>query len=336
MHPEFRRHHLALLTAFGLLWPLSAASQPSPDLPPAPPQPLRRLQNPYTLRPNWRPEDARKKLKSPRSTPKPTKTPAKKTQPTPSGETQAACLGLGEAKRAPKLRFGFDEMLAYQLTLSGVQVGRMESVVGRPVIRNKQRYLPLFGRGRTTTLIAAVKPMEGRIQNLVRPSDLMVQETKAELRYNGERRWERARYTQGHTAIDYLMKGKTQARAYTRNHAASDLLGLIFTARQLELKPGLKFCQYAYVSRRLWRVDAEVLGTGEANTLAGPMPVYRVKVSFDREPTPGLYNTDRPHVDMILSLSRTPDQVPVAFDATMAGVDLHARLVRWKKGHALP
>lgn len=247
----------------------------------------------------------------------------KKTAATPP------CAGLGAL---PMREGGLipGEEASYDISIAGAHIGRMDAKVGTPQRIKGHTVIPLFGRARTTLLISAFQSMVGRHQSHVEPSRLLPYSVQADSTYGGDPRWERVHFKGGEVDIEYLMKGKERKRQYRRGKPAMDIVSAAYSARRLKLSEGMHACQEVYGVRRLWRMEAKVVGSAKLRTLAGPKQTYKVQISFDRMPTPGLRRKNPPHVDMTVYITKDDAQLPVAFEATMQGVTAHAKLSRWK------
>ena len=112
----------------------------------------------------------------------------------------------------------------------------------------------------------------------------------------------------------------------------TDLLSMLYLARQIDVRDGLAACQYVFGARRLWRMDAHVNGSRELSTPAGDMDAWRVKVSFDRMPTPGLNNKKRPHYNMDVFLAKDETRTPLAFVVQYGSITARGDLRRWSLG----
>ncbi len=242
------------------------------------------------------------------------------------------CEGLETfMRRGTQSPFGIGEELAYDLTVAGANIGKMELKVGRPRQVEGKLRLPLFGRARTSAFIAAFKRFEGRYMSMVDPHSLQPLGLKVESTYGQEDRWERVRFEkdQRFVGADVLLQGRELRREYDGDHDLTDILTLLYVARTLKLQSGMQVCQDVFASRRLWRMTATVEGSGQISTPAGTKDVWVVKTEFDRKPTHGLNNRKRPHMEVDIYLAKNASQTPLQFVIRSQGVEATGKLVRW-------
>lgn len=242
------------------------------------------------------------------------------------------CLGLEALTRRPgQVPFGVGEELAYELTVSGATVGKMELKVGKPRKVEGQLRLPLFGRARTTAFLATFKSFEGRYMTMVNPDNLEPLGVRVESTYGDEERWERVRFERDHHFVgaDVLLQGKEVRREYDGEHRLTDLLTLLYVARTMTLQPGMQACQDVFASRRLWRMTATVDGTASVDTPGGDKEAWVVRTKFDRKPTHGLNNNTRPNMEVDIYLAKDDSQTPLQFVVRSQGVEAKGKLVRW-------
>jgi len=266
-----------------------------------------------------------------RATTKPRRKPAPKKRALPDPYPDP-CLGLEVLTRRPgKPPFGVGEELAYELTVSGARVGKMELKVGKPRRVEGQTRLPLFGRARTSAFLSTFKSFEGRYMTMVNPGDLAPLGVRVESTYGGEERWERVRFEKQHRFVgaDVLLRGKEVRREYDGEHELTDLLTLLYIARTMTLQPGLHACQDVFASRRLWRMTADVEGIEEVDTPAGDKEAWVVRTKFDRKPTHGLSHTKRPKMEVDIYLAKDASQTPLKFVVRSQGIEAKGTLVRW-------
>lgn len=252
-------------------------------------------------------------------------------QPVASATKTAACTGLWDLARREAMSFRVGEELGYELSVAGAYVGRFETKVGRPRTVNGQRVLPLFGRARTNGFAAALKPFVGRYMAMARPDRLLPIGLRVESTYADDERWERVEFGDKGKSVkaDFTLKGRKLQRNYQSNHELTDLLSLLFVARQIELRKGLIACQHVFGARRLWQMDARVTGTERISTPAGRMDAWRIHITFHRMPTPGLNNVKRPRYEMAVFLSHDPSRTPLAFEVDYRGLTARGDLRRW-------
>ena len=241
------------------------------------------------------------------------------------------CAGFEKLPTRPIQPFRVGEELAYEITVGGAYVGRLEMKIGAPRKVSGRELLPLFARARTSAFVSALQPFEGRYMALVDPVTLAPTGARVEGTYAGDPRWERIRFAQDQRQVtsDYLVKGKELKRTYQGRHDLTDILTLLYAARRIELKQGLTGCQDVFGARRLWRMDAKVDGQVSMQTLAGKKRAYKVAAVFDRKPTRGLNNNKRPRFEVDLFMADDPTQAPLAFVMRQGGVTAEAKLVRW-------
>lgn len=239
------------------------------------------------------------------------------------------CSGIGHLQLRPGGLIPGEEA-SFEITVAGAHIGRMDAKVGAPQAAKGRRWIPLFGRARTTLLASAFKAMVARHQSQVEPARLYPYYVQADATYGDDPRWERVHFGPHKVDIQYLLKGQERRRSYTREARPMDIVSLAYSARRLRLWVGMKACQEVYGVRRLWRMDAEVVGTTRVSTLAGTQDAYEVKIRFVRMPTPGLRTQNPPRVDMVVFVSKDEHQMPLSFEATMSGVTARASLSRWK------
>lgn len=249
--------------------------------------------------------------------------------PNPYKEPCPGVESLG--KRAGDLPFQMGEELAYEITVSGAFVGRMEMKVGKPRKVEGKIRVPLFARARTSDFVATFKAFEGRYMAMVDPHSLDPLGVRTESTYGDEPRWERIRFSDDHRSVgaDVLLEGRELRREYASEHALTDLLTLLYQARMVSVQPGLKACQDVFASRRLWRMTASVDEVVPVDTPAGERDTYLVKTAFDRKPTHGLNNNVRPHMEVDVYLAADASQAPLQFVIRAEGVEAVAKLVRW-------
>ncbi len=241
------------------------------------------------------------------------------------------CQGLWALPRADVPSFEVGEELGYELTVAGAYVGRFETKVGRPRRVQGQRVLPLFGRARTTGFASSFRPFIGRYMAMAKPMRLAPIGLRVEAEYDDDQRWERVRFgTDGkRVRADFTLRGRRLQRDYTSNHEMTDLLSMLYLARQVDVRPGLAACQHVFGARRLWQMTAQVEGTERVSTPAGRMDAWKIRVSFDRMPTPGLNNKKRPHYDMDVYLAKDATRTPLAFVVEYGSITARGDLRRW-------
>ena len=261
-----------------------------------------------------------------------TKAPRRTVRPKPTtASLKNDCNGLWALPRTSRPTFKVGEELGYELSVAGAYVGRFETKVGRPRRIDGQRVLPLFGRARTTGFAKSFRPFVGRYMAMAQPGRLSPIGMRVEATYGDDQRWERVRFGTGGREVraDFTLRGRQLRRDYTSNHEMTDLLSMLYLARQVDVQDGLAACQHVFGARRLWQMTARVDGTESMSTPAGRMDAWRVRVSFDRMPTPGLNNSRRPHYDMDVFLAKDKSHTPLAFVVQYGSVTARGDLRRW-------
>lgn len=223
------------------------------------------------------------------------------------------------------------ERLEYELRLGGAYMGRLELTVGESRRIDGQVAVPLFGRLRTTSMVSAVKAVEGRYMAMVHPSSLTPFGVKMEARVGEDDRWENVRFlSRGRQAeTRFLYRGREASRRYGANHPILEGLSLLHLARRVPLQPGLSACQDILSTRRLWRVRAEVTGRESVDTPVGARPAYRVRTSFTRR---GVSSKRRKAIEIDVLIGDMPGRPPLAFEMRQKRFAGQARLIRWKPG----
>ncbi|MEO1338661.1 MAG: DUF3108 domain-containing protein, partial [Myxococcota bacterium] len=252
-------------------------------------------------------------------------------RPAPARAVSNDCKGLWKLPRVPQRPFKVGEELGYELSVAGAYIGRFETKVGRPRQVRGRRVLPLFGRARTTGFAKAFKPFIGRYMAMATTPRLAPLGLRVEAKYDEDQRWERVKFESGGKAVraDFTLLGRKLHRDYSSNHEMTDLLSMLYLAREVDVQDGLAVCQHVFGARRLWEMKATVDGTKRLSTPAGRMDAWRVKVSFDRMPTPGLNNKKRPHYEMDVFLAKDSARTPLAFVVSYRGITARGDLKRW-------
>lgn len=248
---------------------------------------------------------------------------------------QSACPGveaLTLRSNAPGLRSG--EELSYRLTAAGAYIGRLETKLGEPRTEGGSTVWPLFGRARTNALVSSIKPFVGRYMTMLDPDSFRPVGLQTELTYGDDPRWERVRFRAHHRKVEatYFARGREGARAYVTDHAASDLLTLLYTARRVDLQPGLTACQDVFGARRLWRMTGRVTGVERISTPVGKKDAYRLELHFVRKPHPSLRGHRPPVYDLVAFLAKDAYQTPLRFELTVDGITAVGHLESWRLG----
>ncbi len=248
----------------------------------------------------------------------------------PSDPNACAGITVPFTSDAP---FGVGEELSYDLSSSGLYVGKFEIKVGHPRGYGKDRSLSFFGRGRATGIANTLKPFSGRYMVLVDPDDLEPRELRTESTYGEDPRTEETRFTPkktGELAAKYLQNGTKATRTYKAKMPAFDLLTLLYYGRRLALRPGMKLCHEVYADKRLWRLDVEVMGVENVSTPAGDKPAQKLVTHWLRLPHADFDPArEAPKVDVEIYYSTDPSRAPLAFVAKTKDFTARGDLVRW-------
>lgn len=242
-----------------------------------------------------------------------------------------ACLGL---RLAPEARIPFTpgEELVYDLSVSGLSLGKVELKVGRPRVIDGRRTESFFGRARTSGFAAALKSFAGRYMTVVEPELYHPLELRSEATYGDDARQEAARFTRDFRELrtTFRTMGKTAKRSYTRDAPVYDMLTLLYHSRRLALKPGTKLCQEVYADKRLWRADAQVVGVESLATPMGDKVVLKVATQWKRLPHPDFNpKNEAPWFDVDIYYTNDTYRAPVAFVARTKDFTARGDLVRW-------
>lgn len=274
-------------------------------------------------------------LASPVQTVKPKPQPAK-SKYKPKAPAKAAkpaapdCPGIqvGPDRGPP---FGAGEELAYDLSVAGLYIGRMEMKVGKPRTVNGRPALALFVRARTSGFTSTLKSFAGRYMVLSDPDNLRPIALRSEATYGEDPRTEHARFrTASHVDAQFLHEKKNGKRNYEREAPLFDIVSLLYYARMIPLKPGTKLCQEVYADKRLWRMEAEVVGKTRVGTPAGDKDALSVKTRWVRMPHPDFDPRRKaPHVEVDLFFSNDATRVPLSFVARAKEATAKGELVRW-------
>lgn len=243
-----------------------------------------------------------------------------------------ACSGIASLpSMSASVPFRTGEELGFRLTVAGAYVGRLETKVGAPRKVDGRQVVPLFGRARTSAIVASLQPMVGRYMAMVQPDSLQPLGLQVELTYGEDPRWEKVRFEDGSQALEakYFAQGREGERGYTTDHPATDLLTLLYLSRRVQLQPGLQACQDVFGARRLWRMTGQVTGTEVISTPVGKKEAYRLQLHFVRKPHPSLRKFDPPTYDMVVFVSKDRYQTPLRFELDVDGVTAVGHLERW-------
>jgi hypothetical protein len=248
---------------------------------------------------------------------------------------EAPCGGLSALpRRAGPRPFGVGEELDFELTVAGALVGRMETKVGKPRQVEGKTMLPLFGRARTSAVLAAFQPFLGRYMAMVHPESLEPLGVRVESTYGKEDRWERVRFSPDRRGVeaDFTLGGQELHRSYRSDHGMTDVLTMLYLGRMLAYSEGVSGCQDVFGSRRLWRMTGSVRGLVQVDTPIGERPAFHVSTILERRPTEGLDSRKPPRVRLDVFYATDAAQTPLAFEVETEGVVGRGKLVRWSKG----
>lgn len=257
---------------------------------------------------------------------------ARATTDTPKAPPAAdACVGL---RLAPEARtpFGPGEELVYDLSVSGLYLGKVELKVGRPRVIEGRRTESFFGRARTSGFASALKSFAGRYMAVVEPQLYHPLELRSEATYGDDARQEAARFTRDFRELRTTFRtlGKTAQRSYTRDAPVYDMLTLLYHSRRLPLTPGAKLCQEVYADKRLWRADAQVVGVEQLSTPMGDKAALKVATQWKRLPHPDFNpKNEAPWFDVDIYYSNDVYRAPLAFVARTKDFTARGDLVRW-------
>lgn len=250
---------------------------------------------------------------------------------TPAAKPADACVGL---RLAPEARTPFapGEELIYDLSVSGLYLGKVELKVGRPRVIDGRRTESFFGRARTSGFASALKSFAGRYMTVVEPELYHPVELRSEATYGEDARQEAARFTRDFRELrtTYRTLGKTAQRSYSRDAPVYDMLTLLYHSRRLPLKPGATLCQEVYADKRLWRADAQVVGVEQLATPMGDKAVLKVATQWKRLPHPDFNpKNEPPWFDVDIYYTNDTYRAPVAFVARTKDFTARGDLVRW-------
>ncbi len=242
-----------------------------------------------------------------------------------------SCTGLETLAKVKENRFAIGESLDYEMKAAGAFVGRFELKVGAPRSIKGKKMIPLFARARTNGFVSALQKFEGRYMALADPKSLDPIGVRVESTYNNGPHWERITFSENQKDVsaDFLFMGKQKSRKYKGSHRLTDLLTMLYVARQIRVEDNMTACQDVFGARRLWRMNAKVVGIEKVSTPAGRKPAYKVHATFDRRPTPGLNNRKRPKFAVNMYFSTDDNRVPYRFDIITGPVVASAHLKRW-------
>lgn len=240
------------------------------------------------------------------------------------------CEGLQLAP-AGKPPFTPGEELSYELSFSGLYVGRMEIKVGRPRMVNGDQALTFFARARTSGFTSAIKSFAGRYMVLSDADDFRPIVLRSESKYGEDPRTEHAKFTAAKkVSAEYLQQGKSGVRAYDREKPVFDILTLLYYARMIPLERGTKLCQEVYADKRLWRMEAEIAGVQDVPTPAGNKKATLIKTKWVRIPHPDFDPRRKaPSVEVDIFFAADDTKLPLRFIARAKEGTALGELTRW-------
>jgi len=224
------------------------------------------------------------------------------------------------------------EELTYELSVAGVTVGKLELKAGKPRMVEGAKAESFFGRARTKGLAATLKNFEGRYMAVVEPKLYHPLELRSETTVGDDPRHEIARFSRDFRGVsaNYRINGKSEERSYARDRPIYDMLTLLYQSRRLDLSPGTKICQEVYADKRMWRVDAEVMGVQSLRTPVGVKNALRVKTTWERMPHPDFDpKKEAPKFEIDMFYTTDAFKAPLAFEARTKEITARGDLVRW-------
>jgi uncharacterized protein DUF3108 len=263
------------------------------------------------------------------------RTPVKSSAPKkglvmPNGEP--FCGGIKLAARPGREPFATGEELAYEITVAGVYVGRMETKVGRPRSIEGHKALSFFGRARTNAFASTFKKFAGRYMTLVDPGRLTPIGMRVDSTYGDDPRWEKVHFSGDNQKVtgSFSYEGKEGVRSYELPEPLMDVLAMLYFARTRELPVGSESCQHVFGARWLWTMRARVRGPATVDTPAGKKEATMVTTMFQRSPHPDLNPHQRDQkFEMDVYFAKDATQVPLQFTIRISDVTAIGKLVRW-------
>ncbi len=228
--------------------------------------------------------------------------------------------------------FSVGEELAYEITVAGVYVGRMETKVGKPRVVEGHKALSLFGRARTNAFASSFKKFAGRYMTLVDPDAMTPIGMRVDSTYGDDPRWEKVRFYDGNKKVTgaFSYEGKEGSRTYAADERLMDVLAMLYYARTRELNLGTESCQHVFGARWLWRMEAKVKGFASVDTPAGKKDATVVHTIFRRAPHPDLMpNQKDQKFEMDVYFARDQTQAPLEFVIRLNDLTAVGKLVAW-------
>jgi hypothetical protein len=242
------------------------------------------------------------------------------------------CSGILLAGRGGAPAFMPGEELSYDLSTSGLDIGRLELKVGRPRTWNGHPALPLFARARTHGFASTVKAASGRWMSLVDPASMRPLALRVESTYGADQRHEQVRFDKKamRAKSEFLYEGKTGTRDFEDLTPVFDVLSLLYFARTRALSEGTAACQDVFGDRRMWRLEAKVQGVKQVATPAGDKPTHLVTTVFESLPHPDM-EPGKPvsRIELDLYFADDESQAPLAFEVRTKKMTARGELKSW-------
>lgn len=257
---------------------------------------------------------------------------SKKKTGTAVDPNEPPCEGFDLPARGASLPFHSGEELAYELTVAGVYLGKMEIKVGPERMIDGKPTLSLFGRARTNSFASSIKKFSARFNTLVERTTFKPVALRVESTYGEDSRWEKARFLDDNTKVasSYLMQGKEGVRDYDLDEPITDVLTVLYYARTRVIKPGDHGCQQVFGARWLWRMDASVSATDTVDTPAGKKEALLVSTTFKRTPHPdSTTNQTAQRIALEVYFAKDGAQEPLQFVIHAENITAVGKLVRW-------
>lgn len=244
----------------------------------------------------------------------------------------ASGVALAEAPPGPVVSvFGPGEQTTYDVSYLGIPTGRAEITVGWKMEQFGREVWPLVCVGETTKA-GAIYPIKDRFITYWDPrerisvgADFFVQESK----YRAKERYQYD-HAQGKAFVHRQTFGKEPtARDYDIEQGTVDLAAAGFTLRNLPLREGLVHELPIFTGRKLYKMQATVVGTETIETGLGDLEVYRVTVNGDFS---GNLKTEG-----LMTLFYTTDErrLPVLAEAKLAVGSIRIEAVKYAAGMRL-
>ena len=243
------------------------------------------------------------------------------------------CQGLELPRRSGALPWKVGEELGFEITSSGMLVGRLDAKVGKPRRWRGKDAWAFFGRARTNLFISSIKRFEGRYMALSDPETMLPYAVRTESLYGDDPRNEKVLFSDDRQSVsaDFFKYGKTRSREYERNIALQDVLTMLYYARSHEYpQRDQTVCQEVFANTRLWRMEATVRGQETVSTPGGKKTATKVEIVFQKVLHKDLPTNAQRRIELDLLLSTDRSRVPLGFTLRTQKVDADVKLVRWK------